>query len=43
MIDNGIIYSNPLIRPSFYCAKVFKIEQEEVGYNFPKLLIYLRC
>ena len=42
MIDNSVIYSNPLIRPSFYCANICKLEQEPSDYLFPKLLIYLQ-
>ena len=42
MIDNSVIYSNPIIRPSFYCANICKLEQEASEYLFPKLLIYLQ-
>jgi len=41
-IDNSVIYSNELVRPSFYCAKVCKLEEEASDYLFPKLLIYLQ-
>ena len=42
MIDNGIIYSNEIIRPNIYCAKICKVEQEASDYLFPKLLVYLQ-
>ena len=42
MIKNSVIFSNPVILPSYYCAKVCKLEQEPSGYFFPKLLIYLQ-
>jgi len=41
MIDNSIIYNNPIIPNGFYYAKVIEAEAEPSDYLFPKLLIKL--
>lgn len=42
MINNNTIYSNPLIPPRHYCAKLLNLKQEESNHTFPKLQIYLQ-
>lgn len=41
MIDNSLIYKNPVIPSGFYYAKVIHVEEEPSHYLFPKLLIQL--
>ncbi len=42
MIDNAIIYQNPIIQDNYYCARVDEIIQEKEQYIYPKLLIKLK-
>ena len=42
MINNSIIYSNPVIPPKYYCVKVLNIKQEPANFKYPKLLLYLQ-
>ena len=41
MIDNSIIYKNPIVPNGYYYMKVVSVEDEEANYIFPKLLIRL--
>ena len=42
MIDNSIIYKNPIVEDGFYFMKVVSIIDEPANYLFPKLLIKLK-
>ena len=42
MIDNSILYSNPIITPGFYIAQITDIEAENGPYKFPKVLVTLK-
>jgi hypothetical protein len=41
MIDNSLIYHNPLIPPNFYYAKIVHIETEKAAFYYPKILVQL--
>ena len=40
MIDNSAIYSNPVIPPRHYCAKLVNLKQEPSEYIYPKILAW---
>jgi len=42
MIDNSIIYKNPIVPNGFYFMKVIRVQDEPADYLFPKLLITLQ-
>jgi len=42
LIDNTIIFNNPLIPEGYYYAKVISTEQEQANFKYPKLLIKLK-
>jgi len=42
MINNSLIYHNPIIPQGYYYAKVIRCEAEPADFHFPKLLIYLK-
>jgi hypothetical protein len=42
MINNATIYTNPVLPPRIYCTKLLNLKQEELNYNFPKLLLYIQ-
>ena len=41
MIDNSIIFKNPIIPNGYYFAKIKDIETEASDYIFPKILVQL--
>ena len=41
MIDNSLIYQNPVIPSGFYFSRVICVKEEPSHYLFPKLLIQL--
>ena len=41
MIDNNILFSNPLVLPGYYFAKVIDVEAEQANHYFPKLQVTL--
>lgn len=41
MIDNSLIYQNPVIPDGFYYAKVISVEEEPSHYMFTKLMSQL--
>ena len=42
MIDNNIIFNNPLIQPGYYYAKLIDVETEPSDYQYPKILATLK-
>ena len=42
MINNSIIYSNPIIPARFYFAKLVNLETEQSDFAFPKIMAQLR-
>ena len=42
MINNSAIYSNSIIEPRFYFAKLVNLETEKSDFAFPKIMAQLR-
>ncbi len=42
MIDNNILFNNPIIKPGYYFAKIKTIESEPSSYIYPKILAKLQ-
>ena len=41
MIDNNILFNNPIIPAGYYFAKIINIETEASDYIYPKILVKL--